>query len=262
MQPIKETPAVAMYIKDIAKTTPLTREEEVVLTTLARRGNRAARKRVMEANMRFVLGVALTYKTSPLGVGDMVNEGMMGLSRAIDKFDPKTGMKFISYAVWWIRSYIGKAINEYGYSAIRLPANKYKKLFTSMTTGDTSKLNKQEIDLPKDGILLPKKSYSRLHGADEVKILDRKLYTYNAPVSGPYFGYIGCVALCDPANYEALYGKEYEPNSLYMKWDDVSTNEAEEYIRQISDKIRILKPDYVTDADPETGLCDGCGRFR
>lgn len=136
-----------MYIKDIAKTTPLTREEEVVLTTLARRGNRAARKRVMEANMRFVLGVALTYKTSPLGVGDMVNEGMMGLSRAIDKFDPKTGMKFISYAVWWIRSYIGKAINEYGYSAIRLPANKYKKLFTSMTTGDTSKLNKQEIEM-------------------------------------------------------------------------------------------------------------------
>ena len=109
-------------------------------------------------------------------------------------------------------------------------------------------LKKQEIDLPKDGILLPKKSYSRLHGADEVKILDRKLYTYNAPVSAPYFGYIGCVALCDSANYEALYGKEYEPNSLYMKWDDVSTGEAEEYIREISDKIRILKPDYVTDA--------------
>ena len=147
MQTQNEAPTMEMYMKDIAKTVPISRDEERVLVSLAKNGNQMARHRILTANMRFVLGVALKFKSSPLELGDLVNEGMMGMSRAIDKFDPSTGMKFISYAVWWVRSYITKAINEYGYNSIRLPANKYRKLFASINTGNFSNLNKQEMEM-------------------------------------------------------------------------------------------------------------------
>ena len=147
VQQFTDTRSMAMFLKDIAKSKPLTRAEEGILADLAHKGNRAARDRLATANMRFVLAVALTYKGSPLEVCDLVNEGVVGLHKAIDKFDPKTGMRFISYAVWWVRSYMGKAINEYGYGSIRLPANKYKKLHDSIKTGDTSKLTDQELKM-------------------------------------------------------------------------------------------------------------------
>lgn len=116
------------YLNDIAKTRPLTRDEEGVLFDLVKQGNKAARDRLILSNMRFVLKCAMGYTRSPLPLPDMVNEGMMGLSKAVDMYDPTTGLKFISYAVWWIRAYITRAINEYGFNLVRKPANYYLEI--------------------------------------------------------------------------------------------------------------------------------------
>ena len=110
------------YMEDIRKTTPISREEEQALFRRARRGDNMARERLVKANMRFVLKVALQYRGCPIPLPDLVSEGCLGLIRAVESFDTSRGIKFISYAVWWMKAYITKAINETG-SLIRLPAN-------------------------------------------------------------------------------------------------------------------------------------------
>lgn len=115
------------YLEDIRKTQPLSREEEQSLFQLNARGNTHARQKLISANMRFVLKVALQYRGCPIPLPDLVNEGSMGLIRAIQSFDYSRGLKFISYAVWWIKAYITRAINENG-NLIRLPANQHLRV--------------------------------------------------------------------------------------------------------------------------------------
>jgi RNA polymerase primary sigma factor len=110
------------YMEDIRKTSPISRQEEQRLFERFRKGDPAARERLIKANMRFVLKVALQYRGCPIPLPDLVNEGCMGLIRAVESFDSSRGIKFISYAVWWMKAYITKSINETG-SLIRLPAN-------------------------------------------------------------------------------------------------------------------------------------------
>ncbi len=110
------------YLDDIRRTRPLSRNEEQVLFKLVAQGNRKAKERLVSANMRFVLKVVIQYHSPFIPISDLVNEGAMGLVRAIESFDYSRGLKFISYGVWWIKAYITRAINEQG-SLIRLPAN-------------------------------------------------------------------------------------------------------------------------------------------
>jgi RNA polymerase primary sigma factor len=111
-----------LLTQDANKVKLLSKDEEQELFKHAKAGSKKARDRLMRANIRFVLKVAIQHKHSPIPLPDLVNEGMMGLNRAIDDFNPSSGNRFISYAVWWIRCYITRAINETGYY-IRLPAN-------------------------------------------------------------------------------------------------------------------------------------------
>ncbi len=115
------------YLDDIRQTTPLSRAEEHILFKLAARGNTQAREKLVAANMRFVLKVALQYRGSKIPLQDLVSEGSMGLIRAIESFDYSRGLKFISYAVWWIKAYITRAINEQS-GLIRLPANQHLRV--------------------------------------------------------------------------------------------------------------------------------------
>ncbi len=115
------------YLEDIRKTSPIDRKDEHQLFLLCRQGNRGAREKLVSANMRFVLKVALQYRGCPIPLPDLVSEGAMGLVRAIESFDHTRGLKFISYAVWWIKAYITRAINEQG-SLIRLPANQHLRV--------------------------------------------------------------------------------------------------------------------------------------
>lgn len=115
------------YLDDIRKTAPLSRHEEQILFEKAKAGNRLARERLISANMRFVLKVAIRYKHCPIPLPDLVSEGAMGLIRAIESFEHSRGLKFISYGVWWIKAYITRAINEQG-NLIRLPANQHLRV--------------------------------------------------------------------------------------------------------------------------------------
>ncbi|GAB3912642.1 RNA polymerase sigma factor RpoD/SigA [Mucilaginibacter boryungensis] len=110
----------------------ITPQEEVILTQKIREGDQAALERLTTANLRFVVSVAKQYQSSGLTLGDLINEGNVGLVKAAKRFDETKGFKFISYAVWWIRQSILSAINEQS-RMIRLPLNK---------VGDLSKIAK------------------------------------------------------------------------------------------------------------------------
>lgn len=118
---------LSLYLKDINKIPLLTREEEVALATRAAQGDKAAKDKIVQANLRFVVNVAKRYQNHGLDLVDLIGEGNIGLMTAIDRFDVSKGYHFISYAVWWIRQAILKAICEKS-RMIRLPLNRANEL--------------------------------------------------------------------------------------------------------------------------------------
>lgn len=118
---------LSTYLKEISKIPLLTREEENELALKAKNGDKAAREKIATANLRFVVNIAKKYRHSGMDMTDLISEGNVGLMTAIDKFDAEKGCHFISYAVWWIRQSILKAIYEKK-DAIRLPLNRVNEL--------------------------------------------------------------------------------------------------------------------------------------
>ena len=129
MQQLKITPSVTArtqtvedYLRDLGKLEMVSPEEETELAGRIKAGDEEAFRRLVEANLRFVVSVAKQYQNRGLDLTDLINEGNLGLMKAARKFDPTRGFKFISYAVWWIRQQILQALSDQG-RIIRLPLN-------------------------------------------------------------------------------------------------------------------------------------------
>lgn len=118
---------LSIYLAEINRIPLISHEEEYELALKARKGDRAARERLLNANLRFVVSVAKKFRGQGLPLSDLINEGNIGLITALDKFEPEKGYHFISYAVWWIRQSIMKAISEKG-RTVRLPLNRANEL--------------------------------------------------------------------------------------------------------------------------------------
>ena len=114
---------LAIYLKEINRIPLLSHEEEIKLAEEAQSGNKAAKDKLVKSNLRFVVNVAKKYQNRGLDLTDLISEGNIGLMTAVDKFDVSKGYHFISYAVWWIRQSISKAVSE-KVRAVRLPLNK------------------------------------------------------------------------------------------------------------------------------------------
>jgi RNA polymerase primary sigma factor len=118
---------LSMYLKEINRIPLLTREEETTVAREAAKGNRIARDRLVNSNLRFVVNVAKKYQGQGMPLSDLISEGNIGLLNAIERYDVDKGYHFISYAVWWIRQSILKAICEKS-RMIRLPLNRANDL--------------------------------------------------------------------------------------------------------------------------------------
>lgn len=120
MKSLKITPSITdrqdaslgLYFKDVSKQPMISSEEEIELTREIKKGNNAAAEKLIKANLRFVISVAKQYQGKGLPLIDLIQEGNCGLIEACKKFDESRGFRFISYAVWWIRQSIIKAISE------------------------------------------------------------------------------------------------------------------------------------------------------
>lgn len=119
--------ALSLYLKEINAIPLLTREEEDAIARKAQAGDMEARAVLARSHLRFVVNVAKKFQNQGLPLADLISEGNLGMLHAIERFDPDQGYHFISYAVWWIRQSIMKALGEKSRS-IRLPQNRANEL--------------------------------------------------------------------------------------------------------------------------------------
>ena len=123
----RESQSLDKYLQEIGKVDLITSDVEVELAKRIREGDQIALEKLTKANLRFVVSVAKQYQNNGLTLGDLINEGNLGLIKAAKRFDETRGFKFISYAVWWIRQSIMQALAEQS-RIVRLPLNRVGSL--------------------------------------------------------------------------------------------------------------------------------------
>lgn len=136
----RESKSLDQYLQEIGKVDLITADDEIELAKKIKEGDKLALEKLVRANLRFVVSVAKQFQNQGLSLGDLINEGNLGLIKAAKRFDETRGFKFISYAVWWIRQSIMQAIAEQS-RIVRLPLNR---------VGSLSKLGKAYRDLEQE----------------------------------------------------------------------------------------------------------------
>ena len=149
----RESLSLDKYLYEIGRINLITADEEVELAKRIEKGDKNALERMIKANLRFVVSVAKQYQNQGLSLPDLINEGNLGLIKAVHRYDSTRGFKFISYGVWWIRQAILQALAEHA-RIVRLPSNKI---------GSITKINKTFNRLEQE--------YQREPTADEVALL-------------------------------------------------------------------------------------------
>jgi RNA polymerase primary sigma factor len=127
LQPDMTTDALQLFLKDIGKVRLLTAQEEVGLAKRIERGDLAAKQKMVESNLRLVVSIAKNYRNQGLPFLDLIQEGTIGLVRAAEKFDHRRGFKFSTYATWWIRQAVARALADKA-RTIRIPVHIVEKV--------------------------------------------------------------------------------------------------------------------------------------
>jgi len=176
----RESKSLDQYLLEIGKVDLITPEMEIELAKRIKKGDRRALEALTKANLRFVVSVAKQFQNQGLSLGDLINEGNLGLIKAAERFDETRGFKFISYAVWWIRQSIMQAIAEQS-RMVRLPLNRvgtlnklgkaYSKLEQEFERKPSAAELAQELDMKTDEV------------ADTLQLYGRHV-SMDAPFSG------------------------------------------------------------------------------
>lgn len=157
----RESASLERYLLEIGREKLISIEEEVELAQAIKNGDKNAFEKLTKANLRFVVSVAKQYQNQGLSLPDLINEGNLGLIKAVERFDETKGFKFISYAVWWIRQNILQALAEQS-RIVRLPLNqvnvlnKVVKVFSKFEQEQERKPSidelSEELEIPADKI--------------------------------------------------------------------------------------------------------------
>ena len=216
-----ENSALTLYLRDIEKIPLITRDEEYELALKAKAGDSYARERLVNGNLRFVVSIAKQYQNRGLPLIDLISEGNIGLLTAIDKFEPDKGYHFISYAVWWIRQAILKAIGEKS-RMIRLPMNK---------SADLIQILQAKTNLEKSGMDdVSLDDIARECGMDRNDVLEimqiaRDVSSLDAPVSAGEDTSYGDFIECDKPKPDEVVMTEALKASVNRILDTLSEKE-------------------------------------
>ena len=205
---------LSTYLKTIDKIPLLTYDEEYELALKAKNGDKKAREKLINANLRFVVSVAKKFRGQGMPLEDLINEGNIGLMTAVDKFEPEKGYHFISYAVWWVRQAILKALAEQS-RPVRLPLNRSNELIQIVRAKNDLIHNKGIIDPTVDEI-------AAASGLDVTLVknlleVTRDMISFDSPIKGDEEG--------DSSYFDFVEDKSQSPE------DDVVNHMMEKDVR-------------------------------
>lgn len=168
--------SIRVYMREIAKTKLLTPDEEVELAALIQKGDEKARARMIESNLRLVVKIAKDYANYGVPMVDLISEGNIGLIKAVEKFDPKKGGKLSTYASWWIKQSIKRALANQG-KTVRLPVHLVDKMARvrrisalmaeSMGREPTDTELSEELGIPREKLSLIRQASMQTRSLDE-----------------------------------------------------------------------------------------------
>ena len=170
--------ATQIYLREIGFSPLLTAEEEVYFGRLSLKGDEAARKRMIESNLRLVVKIARRYINRGLAFLDLIEEGNLGLIRAVEKFDPERGFRFSTYATWWIRQTIERAIMNQT-RTIRLPVHILKEINVYQRA---AKALAQQLDHEPSPEEIAEKLDAPIENVKRMLGLDEKIASVDAPL--------------------------------------------------------------------------------
>jgi len=210
-----------IYFKEIGKYCPLTREKELELAHQAKKGHETALDQLVRANLRFVIKVAKKYQNRGLSLSDLIAEGNMGLMRAAGKFDERKKIKFISYAIWWIRQAILQALAEQS-RLFRVPLNR-ADLFHKLSR-KSGALTQQFGREPSD-YEMAREMGLPLEEIDSLLVLTRSPLSLDAPISAGEDG-----ALKD------YVPDEIHPNPEEIAFDNMRASAIDRALSKLSER--------------------------
>lgn len=216
--------AFKQYINEIKHIKLLTSEEETKFAIQAKQGNRLAKEELIKANLRLVISIAKKYTNTEIPLEDLVQEGNLGLLKAIDKFEPDRGYRFATYATHWIKQYIGRAISDKA-RTIRVPVYMIDSIKTMKKVESLFLL--EHGYKPSDEVLgaLLNCSPEKVH---QMKIYVQKSVSLDVPLGGededtPFLG--DTVANKNVQNPEEVYLQEEQKSCLDSVLDTLETRE-------------------------------------
>lgn len=221
--------ATQIYLSEIGFSPLLTAEEEVYYSRLSLRGDAAARRRMIESNLRLVVKISRRYLNRGLALLDLVEEGNLGLIRAVEKFDPERGFRFSTYATWWIRQTIERAIMNQT-RTIRLPVHVVKELNIYLRT---ARELAQELDHEPTAEDIAQKLDKPVGDVSKMLKLNEKVSSVDSPIRGANEkGLLDIVSAGDHYSPEPTTMKDDINNSLVRWLNELNTKQREVLARR------------------------------
>lgn len=210
--------AIKLYLREIKNTPLLTAEEEIQLARRIKKGDRKARSKMIRSNLRLVINIAKRYSYLGVPIMDLIEEGNLGLMKAVEKFNPRKGYRFSTYGAWWIKQYITRAIANQG-KTIRVPIYMLELLMKFKKVSDefTNKLNRR----PKVSEIAKRMQLS-IKKVQEINQIVAKISSLNAPVG-------------DEGSAEFM--ELIEDEKIETAWDELTGYLMEEKITELLTKM-------------------------
>jgi RNA polymerase nonessential primary-like sigma factor len=215
--------ATRMYLSEIGFSPLLSAEEEVYYARLAQQGDESGRRRMIESNLRLVVKIARRYVNRGLALLDLIEEGNLGLIRAVEKFDPERGFRFSTYATWWIRQTIERAIMNQT-RTIRLPIHVVKELNSYL---QAARRLAQSLDHEPNAEEIAEMLQRPLQDVKRMLKLNERVTSVDVPIGKD----------SDKSLLDAIPDETNPDPSDVLQDEDVLAN-LEAWIAQLSDKQR------------------------
>lgn len=217
-----ELDATRMYLREVGHVSLLCAEEEVALAREIKRGNTDARRRMIEANLRLVVKIARGYMNRGVALLDLIEEGNLGLIHAVEKFDPERGFRFSTYATWWIRQSVERAVMNQG-RTVRLPIHVLKEISQYLRV---ARKLKQQLDHEPSAVEIATQLSASLDTVNRLSSLYERSISVDRPI-GPG----GSTLMESLADDDAV-----DPESVSA--DEGLKTRMETWLAKLSDKQR------------------------